>query len=256
VVTPKGKVQERYNRLFKPGVEFDPLYHTSGFSHQEILVVTNNPERHIQVATWGLIPKWVKTNEDATKIRNQTINARSETVFEKPSFRSAILKGRCLVPVTGFFEWRTIGKNKYPYLISQKEEEIFSLAGIVEEWLNKDTGELIQSVSILTKVADPLMSIIHNEKLRMPVIVTKEKEEQWIDSTLQKQQIELFFLPKKSLLEARSISKFVTSKSDTNTPEVLKQFAFDGIEEYFDSENLSLKPKDKPKVIQDSLFCE
>jgi len=252
VVTPKGKVEERFNRAFKPGVDFDPLYHTSGFAHEELPVVGN--ENQIQLASWGLIPRWVKSLEDALKIRNQTLNARSETVFEKPSFRSAISEGRCLVPVTGFFEWRTVGKHKFPYHISHKEEEIFSLAGITEEWLNKETGEVMQTVSILTTAANPLMQIIHNEKLRMPVIIDRHREEEWIDPSLQQKQIELFFEPSKAPMIAKSISKLITSNTNTNVSDILTPHNYPEVEAILDSELLNEKPKEKPKIIQDSLF--
>lgn len=254
VVTPKGKVEERFNRAFKPGVDFDPLYHTSGFAHEDLPVIGNNPERQITLASWGLIPRWVKSVEDAMKIRNQTLNARSETVFEKPSFRNAISKGRCLVPVTGFFEWRTVGKHKFPYHITHKDEEIFSLAGITEEWLNKETGEILQTVSILTTQANPLMQIIHNEKLRMPVIIDRHREEEWIDPSLKQQHLELFFQPSKAPMIAKSITKRITANANTNSAEVLEPHQYSEVESILYSEQLTTKPKEKPTVIQDSLF--
>lgn len=252
VVTPKGKVEERFNRAFKPGVDFDPLYHTSGFAHEELPIVGN--ENQIQLASWGLIPRWVKSLEDALKIRNQTLNARSETVFEKPSFRNSISKGRCLVPVTGFFEWRSVGKHKFPYHISHKEEELFSLAGITEEWLNKETGEIMKTVSILTTSANPMMQIIHNEKLRMPVIIDRNREEEWIDPSLQQKQIELFFEPSKAPMIAKSISKLITSNANSNVPDILTPHYYTEVDTILDSEHLATKPTEKPKVIQDSLF--
>ena len=140
-------------------------------------VVTNDKPGEIQGFKWGLIPFWSKEG----KQKYNTANAMVETVLEKPSWREPIRKRRCLVPATGFFEWRHLGKEKYPYRIFHPEDSIFSFAGIWDTWVNKDTGEMINSYSILTMPANSFMERIHNTKKRMPVILDKTLEKYWLD---------------------------------------------------------------------------
>ncbi|EKR71867.1 hypothetical protein LEP1GSC041_0608 [Leptospira noguchii str. 2006001870] len=106
---------------------------------------------------------------------------RTETITEKKSFKEAILKHRCLVPSTGFFEYQEIRKKKYPYRIFLKKEEVFSLAGIFDIWTDPQTQKTHYTFAILTTEANPLMRQIHNSKYRMPLILPKEKETKWID---------------------------------------------------------------------------
>ena len=117
----------------------DEQYHVNAFTFPRYPIITSSDE--VQVFNWGLIPFWVRSEEDATEIRKMTLNARADTIFEKPSFREPIMKKRCIVPSTGYFEWRHEGANKIPYYIYVKDEPIFSMAGIYDRWLDKDTGE-------------------------------------------------------------------------------------------------------------------
>ena len=131
--------------------------------------------------SWGLIPFWVKDNDEAEVLKNHTINARGETVFEKPAFRTAIRDTRCLIPVTGFFDWRHDGKIKTPYFISLKKDEIFSLAGMYDLWTDPDTNQSILSFSVITTEANEFMKEIHNVSQRMPLIISEENEKNWLD---------------------------------------------------------------------------
>ncbi len=153
-------------------------YHISAFTNPEYPIVTSDPE--IQIYHWGLIPFWVKTEKDARQIRAKTYNARSESIFQKPSFRSSIRTQRCLVPSTGWFDWRHEGDKKIPYFIYVKEEEIFSMAGIYADWKNPRNGQTVYTFSIITTKANELMSCIHNTNFRMPVLLHKEDEEKWL----------------------------------------------------------------------------
>ena len=121
-------------------------YHVNAFNFPKYPIITTADE--IQVFNWGLIPFWVRTEEDAQEIRKMTLNARSDTIFEKPSFREPIMKKRCIVPSTGYFEWRHEGAKKIPYYIHLKDEPIFSMAGIYDRWLDKETGEEYDTFSI------------------------------------------------------------------------------------------------------------
>ncbi len=222
------KMSKRYNAQFPQGDLFKHVYHVSAFLHPHWPVVTQRAERTINFYTWGLIPHWAKTKEDAAKISLMTPNCVAVTAFQKPSFRNAIARNRCLVPVTGFFEWHTIGKKKFPFYIFLKSKEVFSLAGIYDHWTDKETGEIISSFSILTTVANPLLSKIHNSKKRMPLILPLEKELDWIKPNLSKEEVTSFMKPfDESLMEAYSITKRITSRTENNNvPEVMEQFQY------------------------------
>jgi putative SOS response-associated peptidase YedK len=125
---------------------------------------------------WGLVPSWAKSVKDADTY--SMINAKSEEITEKKSFKSAFYQRRCIVPVSGFYEWKREGKRKLPFAISLKNDPIMSLAGIWEEWTCKESGEKVLSYSVLTTAANTLMSPIHS---RMPVILNRDQERDWLD---------------------------------------------------------------------------
>ena len=154
----------------------DEQYHVNAFTFPKYPIITSSDE--VQVFNWGLIPFWVRTEEDA------------DTIFEKPSFREPIMKKRCIVPSTGYFEWRHEGANKIPYYIYLKDEPIFSMAGIYDRWLDKDTGEEHETFSIITTDTNSLTGYIDNTKHRMPAILAKEDEEKWLDAPLSKAEIQ------------------------------------------------------------------
>jgi len=162
-------------------------YHVSAFTNPVCPIITDNPQ--IQMLQWGLIPSWVQSPTEANEIRKKTYNAKSETVFEKPSFSHAITHGRCIIPSIGYFEWRHEGGRKIPYFIFVKDAEIFSMAGISETWINKETKESVTTFSIITTPANSLTEYIHNTKKRMPLIINKEDEQKWITPNLQHDEI-------------------------------------------------------------------
>jgi putative SOS response-associated peptidase YedK len=135
---------------------------------------------------WGLIPSWAKD----PKIGNQCINAKAETVAEKPSFRSAFKKRRCLVIATGFYEWQVQGRAKQPIWIGLRSKRPFAFAGLWEQWKPPE-GEPLETCTIITTEPNDLMAPIHN---RMPVILSPASYDQWLDLSFQ--QIE----PLKALL--------------------------------------------------------
>jgi putative SOS response-associated peptidase YedK len=174
----------------------DEQYKITAFTHPGCAVIT--PDQSVQIAKWGLIPGWTKSEDEANKIRKMTINARSETVFNLPSFRVPILKKRCLIPSTGYFEFHHEGKNVIPHYIFLKDEAIFSLGGMYETWLNPATKELIQTFTVLTVPANELCAKIHNGgkiPFRMPLIVNKADEERWLDHSLQVNEVKDFLIP-------------------------------------------------------------
>ena len=142
---------------------------------QRCLVVRRSgPHREIAELQWGLVPAWSQTAQAA----RPQINARSETAHQKPTFREAIRKRRCLIPATGFYEWKKIeGRaNKVPYYIYPKDGGLFIFAGIWERW--QRGNEKIESFAILTREANKELSEIHH---RMPVILSTTVQNQWLD---------------------------------------------------------------------------
>ena len=156
-------------------------------------VITNNQPDAIQGFSWGLIPPWAKD----TNIRKSTLNARLETIDQKPSFKPSLSK-RCLVLADGFFEWKWLdpkGKAKQKYLLTLPGEEAFAFAGLWNSWSNKSTGEVLNTYTIITTAANDLMSEIHNTKKRMPVILNPETEKDWLnggDLMMQNDQLQAF----------------------------------------------------------------
>jgi len=227
------KIESRFNAKFEKGVDFQPIYHASGFSFPKWPVITTEKPNTIQMYQWGLIPHWIKSLEDATRFRANTLNAKSETVLEKPSFRFSIKNKRCLVMSTGFYEWQDINKKKYPYFIKLKNENLFAMAGIYQNWTDSETGELFNTFSILTTYANPLLERIHNMKKRMPVIVSADKENEWINTELSSEKIKSFFTPlHEQQMTAYTISKLITSRSkNSNVPEVQNEYIYEELKQ-------------------------
>jgi putative SOS response-associated peptidase YedK len=136
-------------------------------------VVINDGARMLDAYRWGLIPSWAKE----ASIGNKLINARGETVAEKPSFRSALKRRRCLVLVDGWFEWKQATKPKTPYLFKREDGRPLAFAGLWEEWTAPDTGEVLRTCTLITTGPNRLMAPIHD---RMPVILSPEAQELWL----------------------------------------------------------------------------
>ncbi|OGF56915.1 MAG: hypothetical protein A2Z21_07380 [Candidatus Fraserbacteria bacterium RBG_16_55_9] len=145
---------------------------------QEVLVLlSDGGVRRMEAFRWGLIPSWAKD----PRIGHKLINARAETLFEKPSFRSAARGRRCLVLADGFYEWRTTAKGKVPVYIRLKSKRPFGFAGLWESWTSPE-GRTVKTCAIVTTHANELMKPIHE---RMPVIVPKEMEATWLSPEIQ-----------------------------------------------------------------------
>jgi len=220
-------LENRYNATVAKGISVIPVHHVSGFNFPLMPVVMAGPDLEISLLSWGLIPSWVRDPQQARDMRPMTLNARSESVFEKPSFRKPILTRRCLVPADGFFEWQTVGNKKIPWFIKAKNQEIFSFAGIWDHW-SDPKGEQINSFTILTTDANPMMAEIHNSKKRMPLILPAEMEKSWLDPTTPADLIRKMMVPfPEEGLTAWRISNLITSRgADTNTPDVKKPFSW------------------------------
>jgi len=167
--------------------------------------------RELVLLKWGLIPSWSKDE----KIGYKLINARAETVAEKPSFRSAFKQRRCLIPASGFYEWQKQGTGrKQPFFISPRDGELFSFAGLWECW-HDPKGEEVQSCTILTTRANEVMQPIHE---RMPVILGPSAEEQWLDPRASVDALRCLLVPYSSdSMEARPVGLWVNNPKNDGT---------------------------------------
>ncbi|WP_234824038.1 SOS response-associated peptidase [Bremerella cremea] len=158
-------------------VELEPRYNIA--PTQDVATVRSTADsatRELALLHWGLIPSWA----DDPKIGNHMINARGETVAEKPSFRTALKRRRCLVLADGFYEWKKEGKAKQPHFIRMKDDGPIAFAGLWEHW--RKNGLTIESCTIITTSANKLMSELHD---RMPVILSGNDIDLWLDQKVE-----------------------------------------------------------------------
>ncbi len=151
-----------------------PRYNIAPTQPVAVVRRSTEGEREMVIMHWGLIPSWAKEPD----IGNRLINARSETVSEKPSFRSAFKRRRCLVPTDGFYEWQRLNKRKQPHYVRMGDGEPFAFAGLWEHWEGQDET-VIESCTILTTEANAFVRPIHN---RMPVIVEPGDYDLWLET--------------------------------------------------------------------------
>lgn len=174
-------------------------YHVSGFDTEKTLTVIVDEPEFLQEMTWGLVPNWIKDQVKASEIRTKTINARGETIFEKPSFKDASLNKRCLLVVDGFFEYHRKAGRKIPYRIQRKDNRPMIIAGIWDE--NKLLNT--RSFSIVTAEANELMIEIHNngKEARMPLLLNEQTATDWLKPISANELSELRSIIKPSNLE-------------------------------------------------------
>ncbi|MDB5253268.1 MAG: hypothetical protein JWP27_2437 [Flaviaesturariibacter sp.] len=224
-----NKKQEEILKMIQSEWElpYEPVYHASGFTFPTMPVITMEQPTRVQAYSWGLVPHWVRSLEEASKIRSQTLNARAETLFEKPAFRSSVMTGRCIVPADGFFEWMEVGKKKYPHYVHLEGNALFGFAGITNAWTDRETGELLRTFAVITTDANPFMARIHNMKKRMPVILQPGEWNRWLDPGLEAAQISAMLCPcDEAHMRAITISKRITGRGETNVPEVLEEESY------------------------------
>lgn len=193
---------------FKFPAKFAPRYNVA--PTQPVLAIPNNGKNAAEFIIWGLIPSWAKDPQ----IGSRLINARGETVAEKPAFRGAYKYKRCLILADGFYEWKTQPgtKIKVPYFIRMKTHRPFAFAGLWDEWHSSD-GSSIRSCTIVTTLPNQLMAPIHN---RMPVILQPADYSEWIDPAARspeslKRMIQPF---PAELMDAHPVSTLVNSPAN------------------------------------------
>ena len=181
-------------------LEFNPRYNIPP-SVDVPIIRLDDDKRCLSLVRWGLIPPWTKDIKSASMLNN----ARAETVAEKPSFRTAFKKRRCLIPVDGFYEWKPIGKAKQPYYFRRPDEQPFAFAGLWDTW-KKDELE-IESCTIITTDANEVMEPIHH---RMPVVLCTNDYDEWLDPTATELTKLLTPCPAKELI-CYSVDPFVNN---------------------------------------------
>ncbi len=165
--------------------DYTPRYNIA--PTQPVAVVRDAVKRNVEMFRWGLVPSWAKD----ISIGNKLINARAETLHEKPSFKQALSKRRNLILSSGFFEWRKTGTRKDPLFIKLHDQHAFAFAGLWEEWLSPE-GEKVQSTTIITCAANPLIAEFHD---RMPVILDRQQMWTWLNPALNVEQARQLLLP-------------------------------------------------------------
>ena len=176
LATPAEKVAEHFGLDEVPALS--PRYNIA--PAQSVATVRRTTDREtpvLEFRRWGLIPPWAKD----PGIGSRMINARVETVAEKPSFRAAFRRRRCLVPADGFYEWKPHPKRRQPHHVRLASGELFGLAGLFEAWESPE-GERIESCTLLTTAADAALRALHD---RMPIILDPEHYRRWLDPDLQ-----------------------------------------------------------------------
>jgi putative SOS response-associated peptidase YedK len=189
-------------------------YYVSAFTFPEIPVIANPFPDRIQTFRWGLIPGWVRDPGKAEAIRVRTLNARFETLRQRASFKQVIDTRRCLVLTDGFFEFREVGGRKYPYFIHMRSGEPFALAGLWDAWRNPATGGEEKTFTIVTVPANPLLARIHNTKKRMPLILSREAEREWLARPFGKDEVrEVTEGFGETVLEAYPVTRRIASRN-------------------------------------------
>lgn len=186
-----------------PSIQTEPRYNIA--PTQDIVALMHNGEDHLALLRWGLIPAWAKDES----IGSNMINARAETLGEKPSFKRLLSGKRCLLVADGFYEWKKEAGGKTPMYITMKDRALFTFAGLWDAWKGPG-GELIRTCTIITTQPNDLMASIHN---RMPAIIGPEERQEWLDAEQRDTPMLLSLLKPYSTDEmtARPISKLVNN---------------------------------------------
>jgi putative SOS response-associated peptidase YedK len=214
----REQLVKRFRANIDPETPFRKGQRINAFSLPDCPVICAEHPDEIQLLKWGLIPVWSRDENYAKEIRLKTFNAKAETITSKPSYRHLIKEKKCLVLTNGFYEWQARGKEKQPFFINVKEMEAFALAGLYDTWINRATGEILNTFTIITTVANPLMEKIHNTKKRMPVILHEKDEESWIDPKISLEKTLTFLKPfNENLMIAEEVDKLLFTRTKTGT---------------------------------------
>lgn len=217
LTAPIEEIIDRFEiEAFLDEEDYTPSYNIAP-SQMVLAVINNGKANRMGFLKWGLVPPWAKE----VSIGNKMINARAETLAEKPSFRKAFAKKRCLIIADSFYEWkRHENKTKTPMRIKLKSDRLFAMAGVWEQWKSPENQSLF-SCSVITTTPNSLMEDIHD---RMPVILKPQDEQTWLDpSVTDTQFLKQFLVPlDHGLMEAYEISSLVNSPKN-NSVEIIQK---------------------------------
>ncbi|MCD4837624.1 SOS response-associated peptidase [Neobacillus sedimentimangrovi] len=204
------QIMDRFDiQAFLDEENFVPNYNIAP-SQNVLAIINDGNSNRMGFLKWGLIPPWAKD----PSIGNKLINARAETISEKPSFRHAFKNKRCLIIADGFYEWKRNSHSKTPMRIKLKSDSLFGMAGIWEQWKSPN-GKSVFTCSIITTTPNELMIDIHN---RMPVILKREDEKAWLDPTIKDTKLlKEFLVPfDPNQMEAYQVSSLVNSPKNNS----------------------------------------
>lgn len=224
------ELQKRFDAIL---AEFyRPFYVAPAFAHPSLPVITADNRKMFDFFRWGLIPFWVKERGKAEQISKGTINARSESLLEKPSFKHLVKGKRCIVPADGFYEWQEVGKKRYPYFISPENGRTMAFAGLWDEWIDPADGSCYRSFAVITRKATPFMAEIHNVKKRMPLILNEELEEPWLAGELALKEVEKIIHSEPTiLLKAHTVKKEITNVIHSDNPAIIEPHSYKTLED-------------------------
>lgn len=194
-----SEIERAFDARFIEPEAYVPMEEINGFTFARTPVITNENRGEIELFNWGLIPFWAKDDT----IKKMTLNAMIETVEEKPAYRNSV-DNRCLILANGYYEWQwkdAKGKEKQKYLIWPKDQEIFAFAGMYSSWKDPETNRSVNSYTMLTTDANELMSEIHNNKKRMPIVLKREDQNSWLSNT----SVSNFAFPYEVELDAKAV---------------------------------------------------
>lgn len=174
LATPRERLVERFRT--QHAVELVPRYNIAPSESVAAIRESVNQERELVLLRWGLVPSTIKDTKNGYRM----INARAETLSQRPAFRSAFAHRRCLIPADGFYEWRHTNGTKQPYFVRARDEDLLAFAGLWERWQRGE--QVIESCTIITTDANESLASIHH---RMPVILPEDTYDRWLDSSVQ-----------------------------------------------------------------------
>jgi putative SOS response-associated peptidase YedK len=176
LTTPADELAEAFGLAETPSLT--PRFNIA--PTQPMAVVRGGPTRRLELLRWGLVPFWAKSPKEGAA----HINARAETLFDKPAFREAARARRCLVLIDGFFEWKKEGKEKTPFLIRRADRKPLALAGVWERWFSRDPGppQQLETCAVVTVPPTSVVAALHD---RMPLVLSPGDIDRWLDPRLQ-----------------------------------------------------------------------
>ncbi|MHA2028170.1 MAG: SOS response-associated peptidase [Candidatus Kariarchaeaceae archaeon] len=208
-------ILQKYFQVPEISNEIQPKYNVA--PNDFTFVVVNKGNNTLKQMRWGLLPHWSPNDSNSMKM----INARAETVWQKSAFKHSIAKKRCIIPVSGFFEWKTLNSRKIPYFIFLKGQELMPLGGIYDVWYS-DFGYTVTTFSIITTEANKTISEIHN---RMPLILNQQNSEKWLDPSLNEKMVNALMRPYEGSIKHYTVSSYVNNPKN-KLKECIEEFTY------------------------------